>query len=369
MFERIVDEPNQVLVKLEELKKRVLSKQNVYVVLYGAGYCGHEALSLMRQFEIPVMAVCDDGRIGQDLDGIAITDIKDIKPCDGLEIYTTYGYYDEMLPKIKKLGLFKYYKKIDFSRFDLDRDNYRFFQNNKEHIERVYDLMADDMSKVLLESLIRYRISRNPKYIENIRETTPQYFPDTPDLRNTFHRNRKEHIFFDLGAYDGDSIRGFLDYTCGKYEKIYAAEVSEKNYEILLDKCKNIERKEFFHVGISDKHGMIRFSITDSKNSFANPDGEELFEVNSVDNLLDGRDVTFIKMDIEGAEMNAVKGAANTIRRCCPIMAISVYHKTEDLFCIQLEIERIAAGAYDFYLRHYSPTMIETILYAVPKKA
>ena len=72
-------------------------------------------------------------------------------------------------------------------------------------------------------------------------------------------------------------------------------------------------------------------------------------------------------MDIEGAEYEAIGGAQETIKKYKPVMAVSVYHFTEDLFRLCLEIEEIIPDQYDYFLRHYSPTMIETILYAVPK--
>lgn len=109
------------------------------------------------------------------------------------------------------------------------------------------------------------------------------------------------------------------------------------------------------------------FSMSDAKNSFAASDGEYMLAVDSVDNILRGRKVSFIKMDIEGAEYDAIRGAYKTIKKMTPILAISVYHLTEDLFRIALEVEKISPDTYDYYLRHYSPTMIETVLYAVPK--
>lgn len=76
--------------------------------------------------------------------------------------------------------------------------------------------------------------------------------------------------------------------------------------------------------------------------------------------------ITIIKMDIEGAEYDAILGMKQTLRQH-PVLMVSMYHVVEDLFRLQLLIEELQPGVYDYYIRHYSPTVIETVLYAVPK--
>ena len=81
---------------------------------------------------------------------------------------------------------------------------------------------------------------------------------------------------------------------------------------------------------------------------------------------MNGEAVTTIKMDIEGAEYDAILGMEQTLRNH-PVLMVSIYHKVEDLFRLQLLIEKMCPNVYDYYIRHYSPTVIETVLYAVPK--
>ena len=91
-----------------------------------------------------------------------------------------------------------------------------------------------------------------------------------------------------------------------------------------------------------------------------------MLEVDTVDHILNGEVVTTIKMDIEGAEYDAILGMEKTLENH-PVLMVSIYHKVEDLFRLQLLIEKMCPNAYDYYIRHYSPTVIETVLYAVPK--
>ena len=366
MLEMLCDRNNYIMDLLDSLKDG--SWGGYRIVLYGAGYCGHEALKQFRDREIDVYAICDDARIGQELDGFPISDISLIEPDGDLKIFVTSGFNEKMIDKLKRLGLYQYYVKADFGRFEPEKETYKFFLRHKNEVEETYDLLEDDLSKKLFVSLINYRISRNSEFIDEMRESSTQYFPEEPNLRFPIVSSLKAHSFLDLGAYDGDSIRDFLYYTGCEYEKIIAVEASEKNYKELVENCARLHDVDCINVGISDSRKELSFNMSDAKNSFVSADGEAVLAVDSVDNILRGREVSFIKMDIEGAEYDAIRGAEKTIRKYVPILAVSVYHLTEDLFRLPLLIEEIVPGRYRYYMRHYSPTIIETILYAVPRE-
>lgn len=88
-------------------------------------------------------------------------------------------------------------------------------------------------------------------------------------------------------------------------------------------------------------------------------------QVTSIDEHFPDDEITFIKMDIEGAEIEAIRGAENVIRRCKPKLAISVYHKRNDMFEIPLLLHQMYPG-YKFYLRQFSKALSETVLFALP---
>jgi hypothetical protein len=73
--------------------------------------------------------------------------------------------------------------------------------------------------------------------------------------------------------------------------------------------------------------------------------------------------VDFIKMDIEGAEQQALRGAEECIRRFKPKLAITVYHSLEDFWEIPRWIDGLGLG-YKFYLRHFTIHSEETVLFA-----
>ena len=96
-------------------------------------------------------------------------------------------------------------------------------------------------------------------------------------------------------------------------------------------------------------------------------DGDIVIEVNAIDEMVD-RPVTFIKMDIEGSEYDAIVGASRIIKENIPTLAICVYHKREDLIEIPKLIMSITGeDAYNFYIRHHQTNLTELVLYAIPK--
>lgn len=109
---------------------------------------------------------------------------------------------------------------------------------------------------------------------------------------------------------------------------------------------------------------MLSFHATGASDSAVSCDGEVQIETLQLDEVLGDRDVTFLKMDIEGAEKEALLGARKTIKRCRPKLAISVYHKPEDIWELPELILDIYPD-YELYIRHYSLRDAETVLYAI----
>jgi hypothetical protein len=95
-------------------------------------------------------------------------------------------------------------------------------------------------------------------------------------------------------------------------------------------------------------------------------DGDVVIQVVQLDEFLTDAEINFVKMDIEGAEMEALEGMTNLIKNHAPHLAISVYHKPSDLWIIGNSLHQRFPGFYNFYLRMYGEQTFDTILYAVP---
>jgi hypothetical protein len=115
--------------------------------------------------------------------------------------------------------------------------------------------------------------------------------------------------------------------------------------------------------GAYSKDGELRFSASGRTNGFFNESGELVIPVRKLDSVV-SEDPALIKMDIEGSEKDALLGAVNTIKRAKPKLAIAAYHYAHDLWRL-VDVIREINPEYKFYLRHYSETGLESVIYAI----
>lgn len=180
-----------------------------------------------------------------------------------------------------------------------------------------------------------------------------------------FFHPEKNEIFVDAGCFDGDTACDFAKWTNGEYEKIYAFEANP----YCMERCeqtfnkKHIDNVSMIKKGLWDKKGIVRFRSNYSGGACISENGNVEIQVDSLDNVLNGRRVSFIKMDIEKSEYRALIGAKNTIETYHPRLAICVYHKPEDIFQIPELLLRYYSE-YKFALRQYQSNGSSTILYA-----
>lgn len=237
-----------------------------------------------------------------------------------------------------------------------------FYKKKKRKFESVSEALADDYSKQSLNAFLQEKISGNYKMILPY-VITPQYF-----FKGAPWKYKDDEILFDCGAYDGDSIRDFIDKVDG-YKKIIACEPDRNNYEHLLD---NIEMNNWKHVvtymmGVSNKCESVKFRSSGDVFSQINENGNEEISVDTIDNLSNGEGVSIIKMDIEGFELRALEGAENIIKKHRPILMISAYHKKDDIYNLFWFIRGIV-GNYSYFFRCHRPHPIDAVLYAIPNE-
>lgn len=179
-------------------------------------------------------------------------------------------------------------------------------------------------------------------------------------------------IVFDIGAYMGETALWFSKYV-GQQGLVYSFEPLVRNYQKLLT---NVEANQATSVepvkmGLSDKNGKMSVEGDGGAAALTENDTGEEVEVTTIDHFMqtEGLEkIDFIKMDVEGHEIKVLKGASATIRKFSPKLAISVYHRGDDLIQIPKFIMDLEPN-YKLYLRHCSPDWRETVLYAEPVDA
>lgn len=177
----------------------------------------------------------------------------------------------------------------------------------------------------------------------------------------------QNEIFVDGGCYDCSTDRLFVQWCGGEYQKIYAFEPDIVNYERCQKAAKNIQNMNLLNKGLWSREEILHFAGNADQGSKIIESQEQnvtTVPVVAIDEAVGNDKVTFIKMDVEGAELEALKGAKRTILENHPRLAISIYHKPEDIWEIPSYILSLSEE-YTFYIRHYQLSRNETILYAI----
>lgn len=220
--------------------------------------------------------------------------------------------------------------------------------------------MADQEIKQILESggyprdqiysLIEYYKYEDPK----------QYF--SPD----FMRYGEDEVLIDAGCLNLVSALEFKKH-CKSVKKIYAFEPDPECYQVCLERKsrKSLSEVEILPYGVWSERATLHFNARADGASRVCETGSSSVQVVPIDDVVPKEErVTMIKMDIEGSELEALKGAKRIIQRDTPKLAICIYHKPEDMTEIPLYIKHLVPD-YKLYVRHHSNYENETVLYAI----
>lgn len=246
---------------------------------------------------------------------------------------------------------------------DLEAMTWELVCSEWEKWTKLYEDLADEKSKRCVKAYLNQRLSGDFSYLEAIWEEN-QY------CDNAIVDFKRIEALVDCGAYDGDSYRLFKknyrecvgeDYT----GKAFLLEPDTTNYQKLCFNCKEDKNCCILKLGAWDKKERLSFS-TSGIASEISEGGNVCIDVDTIDHIVGGEKIDYIKMDIEGSELCALQGAVNTVKKHRPILAICVYHKKDDLLTIPQYIHSICPE-YEFYLRAYSRYAQEFVLYAIPK--
>ncbi len=213
---------------------------------------------------------------------------------------------------------------------------------------------------ILFKQLLRYRYPQ-----KNI------YYPPCGILQGNigwqyfdlpyFNKDEQE-VFIDCGCCDFGSSYGFAKWCNGQYKQIYAFEPDKMNFALCQERTRDMCSVQLIPKGAYSETAVLRFHESGAASSICD-DGNVEVEVTSIDEVLDGARATFIKMDIEGSELQALQGAKKTIQAHYPKLAICMYHKITDLIEIPEYLMRIAPK-YKYAIRVYTSSFSETVLYA-----
>lgn len=350
----------------------VMSGQNP-VVIYGAAKMGRLFYKNLSERGIPVKAFADGNPAlwGSSIEGVQIVSPEGLRALyyNSPVLVASLLHESEIYHRLLEMGLPLVYPLcfLNFNYPDIfasplyfNKFHSLFEESAQLGISEAGRLWADKESRDVYYNILRFRLTFNKGHIHSVKSDPAKLYFETELL------GLSEESFLDCGAYTGDTLeaiqRGFLD----KFKKIYAFEPDRQNF---LSLCANIKEKGLkaiaVNAGVYNSSGAVSFSESGSDDACVDEAGPVSLQVFSIDDFVKDKETpTYIKLDIEGSETEALSGAKETLKAHKPKLAVSVYHKDSDLWKIPLLIRQLNSG-YSLYLRHYSYEIEGTVCYAV----
>jgi FkbM family methyltransferase len=350
------------------------------IVLFGAGNLGQRTLGGLRKNGVDPLSFVDNNTAlwGKDLNGIPV-----MSPAQAVALYgnrATFvvtiwraGGSDRMAARVEQLRqlgcktvvpfLSLYWKYSDSLLPHYMHDLPHCVHAEADRVRQALSLVADDESRREYLAQMRFRLLGD--------------FASLPDpvhgdayFRDEFFRLRADEILIDCGAFDGDTLDLFLRKSSHSFGSAVAFEPDPENYVKLTARVgslpsKTRDRIAAHQAATGERNKRV---LMDAGKGVASKIGNGGCEVEcvSLDSALADVPVSFIKMDIEGSELDTLAGARELIQKNAPILAICAYHRQSDLWNIPLFIHNLSSD-YSFHFQPHDLEGWDVVCYAVPK--
>jgi FkbM family methyltransferase len=346
------------------------------IVIFGAGELGRRTLSGLRQVGIEPLAIADNNPAlqGTTLEGVPILPVSASVERWASAAAFVVATYNIGAPtaQLRNAGAERV---IPYATvFAAHADAFLPFMclgapgpvlAQSEQIRRAFALFRDEPSQAEFVRQVERRLFLG---FESHRKPLPpesrksEYFPD--DLYSPL----ADEVFIDCGAYDGDTIRRFLERRGGVFRAIVALEPDPQNFRRLQEYVAGLpgsmpDRIQLHRMAVSDRRGNLRFNADGTIASTASTNGLVTVEAVALDEIL--IHPTMIKMDLEAGEPLALAGARRVIADHTPVLAVCVYHRPEHLWSLPLQVAEMSP-LYEFCLRAHAEDCWDVTLYAVP---
>jgi FkbM family methyltransferase len=355
----------------ERSRKLALDILHNPLILIGAG--SYLALDFVAYIMAKgsVVALVDNARAGQTLSDIpyigdaALSDLLAVNPeaigilCCGSE--NAINHFTRLWGE-RPQPLLSYFEVISFLP-EAATANYWFVPafSDPDQIVALHAkasrVFSDTLSRQTLDAIMLYRLTWDIRHITHIAKPEKAIYFEPDVMPLTDHE-----ILVDGGAYDGDTVRDFIAKTGGNYQHAHAFEIDPVNADLFTGKMQGADRVSLHRVGLWNASAEMGIEQRSDNGSRISQNATVSVPLDAMDNMDLGK-VSLIKLDIEGAENQALQGAQKLIANHKPRLAICAYHKPNDFQTI-LDTLSDLRDDYRLTLRHYSPIIFDSVIYA-----
>jgi FkbM family methyltransferase len=350
------------------------------LILFGAGNLGKKALRALRGHGIEPLAFADNSaRIwGQEIDGVTVLSPADAAGQFGQSaafVVTAFSpgcNFGAFQRQLQDLGCVKvvpfvalFWKYAEQCLPHVLVDLPHRVLAECDGIRAAFQLFHDDASRREYVAQVRWRLWQDFSALPPP-SAHEQYLPE--DL----FALSPEEVFVDCGAFDGDTIRSIVQH-CGDFRQIVALEPDPRSFQRLEDCVSQLpqplrERIRLCKVAASAATGMVRFEPDGTAGAKILDHGGTEVACDTLENILADLDPSYVKLDVEGAEYDALRGAQSILARGLALWAVCVYHKQSDLWRLPLMLRSSLPSDYEFFLRKHGGEIFDTVCYAVPSQ-
>ena len=359
------------------------------IILYGTGDGADKVLDRLADFGVPVSGIfaSDEFVRGQQFRGFTVRSYSELLTLreNVIVLIAFASELSEMLERFYKLAQIHETYAPHVPVFDGDEVvTPEWIKKYKMELQTVYDRLADDVSRETFAAVLNYRISGKLSYLQAC--TTKR----EDDLQELFVFGEEE-TYVDMGAYNGDTVREFLQLTRGRYKKIIAVEPDPKNFKKLTEYVRqnNLQNVSCMQAGVWSEYGELElignggrqstfwkgsqaraakvsdktsWTVQNRNNNLPQQSSvrkkvkTQIADVVSVDSVLRNEHADYMKFDVEGVEKEALTGAVQHLTPDCngklPKLLIAAYHHDEDIFSLPLLLWKLQPE-YKIYMRKH----------------
>ena len=374
VLQQVLSEPPAVVRAREERAFAEFAGKNQQpIILHGAGLLGKLALRGLERIGLRPIAFTDNNaRIWHtDIDGVTV-----LPPSSASERYRDSACFvvtvyngSAARRQLRELGctsvapfatLAWKYPEIFTPGFGIELPHE--FPMFVDEIRTCSELLADDKSRDELAAQVEWRYWMNFEALPAPLDPFETYFP--LDLISPL----EDEVFVDCGSFQGDTLPSFTAHWNSRFKHIFAVEPDPQNRKVLETTIESLgltDRATIVPCALGSRNGIVSFASTGTVVSQIQENGSLSVECRRLDAIDWPHMPTYIKMDIEGAEPEAIIGASDLLRRHHPILVACTYHRSEHLWRIPILIHSIAPK-YRLFLRRYAEECWEGICYAIP---
>lgn len=332
-----------------------LSQSKKPIVLYGMGNGADKIVNWCEANNVKISGVfaSDEFVRGQQFRGFTVERYAALKERLGEELLVVIAFASERPEVLARFAELAKEQEVVAPHLALFEEkelvSAAWLAQHEEELRAAYALLADEQSRKVFSSTLNYKLSGKIAYLFDC--TTQR----SEDIRSLVAPSSAE-VYLDLGAYNGDTIKELGELTAWRWQAAVAVEPDRRNCRKLRLLAEELRERglvvEVEEAGIWSEQGELGFSDSGGRQSTFLGADKRTVPVTTIDTVAAGRAVTLIKMDVEGAELQALAGGRQTLQKFAPKLFIAAYHYDVDLFRLPLLLHELVPE-YKIYLRKH----------------